>query len=74
MKVIKSERYVLEFDDSDILSALIFWLSRSVSTTQTTQLASYMNNSECTVSRKKGTTTIAFDWKEDPEEVQYGKK
>ena len=69
MNVKKTSQYVVSFDAGEVKEALVYWMSRgSKSTVQTINMASLMNNSECTIEgNKEGTLSISFEWDETDE-------
>ena len=70
MKVNKTSKYVLSFEADEVTEALIHWLSRgSKSTSHTINIASLMNNSECTItSDHESTFSVSFEWDEKTDE------
>ncbi len=69
MRVKKTSQYVVSFGAAEVKEALVHWMSRgSKSTVQTINMASLMNNSECTLEGdKEGTLSISFEWDETDE-------
>lgn len=69
MRVKRTGRYTVHFDEEEVKEALVHWLSRGRSTTDSVRVATMMLNSKCTFSRNgDDPVVVSFDWEELDEE------
>ena len=69
VRVKRTSRYTVLFDEEEVKEALVHWLSRGRSTTSGIRIATMMNNSKCTFSNDgDDPVVVSFDWEELDEE------
>ena len=69
MRVKRTSRYTVLFDEEEVKEALVHWLSRGRSTSSGIRVACMMNNSDCTFTHTDDDPlVVSFDWEELEEE------
>ena len=69
MKIKSSKRYEVDFDDDEVVDALVHWLTRVRSRSDTISIGCLINNSDTTLVRKGKKIILRFDWDEDTSEI-----
>ncbi len=69
MKIKSSKRYEVDFDDEEVIDALVHWLARVRSRSDTIDVACLIHNSDVNLVRKGKKIILRFDWLEDTSEI-----
>jgi hypothetical protein len=69
MKIKTNKRYEISFNDSEIVEALVHWLSVVRGRTDAIEMASHLHSSEPKVVRKKGCIVLRFETSNDKAEI-----
>jgi len=69
MKVIKTNTVIISLTKEEIKEAIVCWLSKSKSTTETCYLAAHLNNDDPKIKMTKGALTLEFKAETEEDDI-----
>ena len=69
MKVTKAKIITISLSEEEIKEAVVCWLSKSKSTTETCYLAAYLHNDDPKIKLTKGRLILSFDGEAKEDEI-----